>query len=123
MITMSLIGVALFLLAPGWMALFTPDMEVRMVGASLLRICALEQPATALYLVSSGALRGAGDTRTPFYIAFGSMGLRLVLAYIFISHMNMGTQGAWWAMVIDLWVRGILTFLCFRKGRWAGALL
>jgi len=120
-ITMSLIGIALFLLAPWWMALFTPDMEVRMIGASLLRICSLEQPATALYLVSSGALRGAGETRVPFYIAFVSMGLRLVLANIFISHLHMGTQGAWWAMGIDLWVRGILTFLCFRKGRWVGA--
>ena len=120
-ITMSLIGVALFLLAPWWMTLFTPDMDVRLVGASLLRICSLEQPATALYLVSSGALRGAGETRVPFFIAFGSMGLRLILAYVFISRLNMGTQGAWWAMGIDLWVRGILTYLCFRKGHWIGA--
>jgi Na+-driven multidrug efflux pump len=122
-LTMSLIGVLLFLLAPWWMAIFTPDMEVRLIGASLLTICSLEQPATALYLVSSGALRGAGETRAPFLIAFVSMGLRLVLAYIFIMHLNMGTQGAWWAMVIDLWVRGILTFLCFRKGRWTSAVL
>jgi putative MATE family efflux protein len=120
-LTMSLIGVSLFLLAPWWMSLFTPDMEVRLIGASLLRICSLEQPATALYLVSSGALRGAGETRAPFLIAFASMGLRLILAYIFIMHLNMGTQGAWWAMGIDLWVRGILTFLCFRKGRWVEA--
>ncbi len=120
-LTMSLIGVALFLLASWWMTIFTPDMEVRQIGASLLRICSLEQPATALYLVSSGALRGAGETRVPFLIAFGSMGLRLVLAYIFIMHLNMGTQGAWWAMVIDLWVRGLLTYACFRKGRWIEA--
>ncbi len=119
-VTMSLIGVALFLFAPWWIALFTPDVNVRLIGASLLRICSLEQPATALYLTSSGALRGAGKTRAPFFIAFGSMGLRLVLAYVFISHWNMGTQGAWWAMGIDLWVRGILTFLCFHKGSWLG---
>lgn len=118
-ITMSLIGVLLFLLAPWWIAIFTPDTGVRLIGASLLCICSLEQPATALYLTSSGALRGAGETRAPFLIAFASMGLRLILAYVFIMRLNMGTQGAWWAMVIDLWVRGILTFLCFRKGRWA----
>ena len=111
--TMSLIGVALFSLAPWWMALFTADIQVRLIGTSLLRICSLEQPATALYLTSSGALRGAGETRAPFLIAFASMGLRLVLAYVFISLWNMGVQGAWWAMGIDLWVRGILTFLCF----------
>ncbi len=120
-LTMSAVGVALFLFAPWWIALFTPDDGVRLIGASLLRICSLEQPATALYLTSSGALRGAGETRTPFYIAFGSMGLRLFLSYVFISHMNMGIQGAWWAMGIDLWVRGVLTFLCFRKGRWVKA--
>jgi putative MATE family efflux protein len=122
-ITMSLIGVLLFLLAPWWMTIFTPDMEVQKLGASLLRICSLEQPATALYLVSSGALRGAGETRAPFLIAFVSMGLRLVLAYIFIMHLNMGTQGAWWAMVIDLWVRGLLTYTYFRKGRWSETVL
>ena len=119
-ITMSMIGVALFLMAPWWMALFTSDVQVRQIGVSLLHICALEQPATAMYLVSSGALRGAGRTRAPFLIAFFSMGLRLILAYVFIRRLNMGTQGAWWAMVTDLWVRGILTYACFKRGRWTG---
>ena len=117
-ITMSLVGVALYAFANGWMALFTTDPNVRMTGASLLQICALEQPATALYLVSSGSLRGAGDTKLPFFIAFGSMCLRLLLTYTFITHLGMGVQGAWWAMVIDLWVRGLLTYLAFRKSKW-----
>lgn len=111
--TMSLLGVALFSLAPWWMALFTPDVQVREIGVSLLRICSLEQPATALYLVSSGALRGAGKTRPPFLIAFVSMGIRLILAYVFITYWKMGIQGAWWAMDIDLWIRGVWTFLYF----------
>ena len=120
-ITMSAIGLVLFFLAPWWLSLFTPDPQVRLTGVSILRICVLEQPATALFLVSAGALRGAGDTKAPFLIALASMTLRLVLTYIFIHHMNMGIQGAWWAMVADLWARGILTGLRFRTGRWLHA--
>ncbi len=120
-ITMSAIGLVLFLLAPWWLSLFTPDPQVRLTGVGILRICVLEQPATALFLVSAGALRGAGDTKAPFLIALVSMLLRLALTYLFIQHMNMGIQGAWWAMVADLWVRGILTSMRFRTGRWLGA--
>ena len=122
LITMTITGVLLYIPAHWWMHLFTTDAAVLMIGASILRICALEQPATALHIVSSGALRGAGDTRVPFVIALISMwGVRLTLAWLFLNPLHMGIQGAWWAMVADLWFRGLVTYFRLRKGKWLQA--
>ncbi len=118
-IVMSFVGVLLYAFSGWWMALFTPEMDVREIGAAILRICAFEQPFTALYIVSSGALRGAGDTRMPFLISLISMwGVRLILAWLFIWQLGLGIEGAWWAMVIDLCFRGLFMLLRFYKGRW-----
>ncbi len=118
-IMMSLMGVVMFILADQLIALFTPDPMVRQIGASLIRIVAFEQPFSALSIIVSGALRGAGDTTTPFYIALGSMwGVRIVLAYVLGTVMGLGVQGIWIAMLSDLAVRGLLLLYRFLKGNW-----
>lgn len=116
---MSGMGVLMFFLADWLIALFTPDMQVRRIGAMLIRIVAFEQPFSALSIVVPGALRGAGDTTTPFYIALGSMwGVRIVLAYVLGTMLNLGVQGIWLAMLADLAVRGLLLMYRFLKGSW-----
>ena len=42
-------------------------------GAECLRIAAIAQPLMAITDVYAGALRGAGDTRTPMYVAIGGL--------------------------------------------------
>ncbi len=119
---MSTVGLAMALFAPALIGLLTPDEQVREIGAGLIRICALEQPFMALNQVCSGALRGAGDTRAPFFVSLvGMWGVRLVLAYLFVFVLGMGVNGAWVAMVLDLAVRGSLMGLRFRRGRWISA--
>jgi Na+-driven multidrug efflux pump len=44
--------------------------------------------------------------------------VRLTLAWFLVNRLGMGLMGAWTAMVIDLWLRGTITFLRFRSGRW-----
>lgn len=74
-------GVA-FLLAPGlWVRLFTPEPEVRVWGALLLRIMGVLQVPLALALVLAGSLRGAGETRTVLWAAIvGGWVVRIPLA-------------------------------------------
>lgn len=118
-ILMTAMGAVMFLLADWLIALFTPDPTVRQIGAMLIRIVAFEQPFSALSIIVPGALRGAGDTTTPFYIALGSMwGVRIVLAYVLGSVLNLGVQGIWLAMLCDLAVRGLLLLNRFLKGKW-----
>ncbi|MDR0897655.1 MAG: MATE family efflux transporter [Oscillospiraceae bacterium] len=119
---MSLIGVGLFVFAPVLIGLLTPDPAVRMIGAQLIRICAFEQPFMAMEMVGAGALRGAGDTRAPFFIALtGMWGVRIVLAWLFMTQFGWGVNGAWYAMVTDLGVRSLLIMIRFFRGKWMTA--
>jgi len=64
-------------------------------------------------------LRGAGDTVSPLIIAaVGMWGVRLTLAWLLVIHLELGLLGAWTAMAVDLWIRGTITFLRFKSGRW-----
>ena len=116
------VGAFLFAAAPFLISLLTPDAEVRAIGAMLIRICAFEQPFNALSIVTAGALRGAGDTKVPFYYSLVSMwGVRIALAWLLGTRLGFGVAGFWWAMVADLGVRGTLLVLRFRRGRWVNA--
>ncbi len=116
---LTLSGALMFVFAPFLISLLTPDADARLVGAMLIRICAFEQPFNAITIVTSGALRGAGDTRMPFVYSLATMwGVRIVLAYLFNSVFGWGVAGLWWAMVADLGVRSILMYSRFRQGKW-----
>ena len=83
-------------------------------------------------MILSGTLRGAGDTVWPLlFTAFGFFVIRIPLAAVFafetleipilgtvVSGMGWGIEGAWYAMVIDLFLRSIMVTLRFLQGGW-----
>jgi len=88
-------------------------------------------PALAAQIIFTAALRGAGDVRVPVLITwFGFLGIRLPLAHflawpeiplgpdLHLPALDLGLRGAWIAMVLDLWVRGLLLTWRFVAGRW-----
>jgi len=90
----------------------------------LLRIVSLSMPALALLIVLNGALRGAGDTRSPLWINLcGFLLVRIPLAYLFVNVWGWGVTEAWYAMVADLFVRCALVVIQFRRGLWQHALV
>ncbi|MEG1771931.1 MAG: MATE family efflux transporter [Clostridia bacterium] len=118
-IFMSAMGVVLFLFAEPLISIFTPSREVIELGAKVLKLEAFAQPFFALAMVASGALRGAGDTKWPFYISvIGMWCVRLGIAYVFAYPLGMGLFGAWIGMVSDVVSRGVLTLLRFRSKKW-----
>lgn len=105
------------------------NQRVAVEAAPLLRIVAMSIPGFAVLMVLSGALRGAGDTRLPLMITFlGLLLLRIPLAYVMAtdegipgtswSGWNWGVQGAWYAMLVDVMVRGAFTLARFVQGGW-----
>jgi putative MATE family efflux protein len=106
--------------------------EVAETVAPLLRIIASNQPFLALAIILAGALRGSGDTRWPLLFTFiGFLLVRIPLAYLLalpgftigglnwhITGFNLGIQGAWYAMWIDVFVRCILMSVRFFHGGW-----
>jgi MATE family multidrug resistance protein len=110
----------LFLSFPELMLrIFTNDAEVVSLGSRLLVIAAVFQTCDAIGVVTSGSLRGAGDTRWPFVVqASLAWGLFLPSAYLFGSILDGGVAGAWMAGALYLGVLGGVLLLRFRRGEW-----
>lgn len=97
-------------------------MAVVTLGAFVLRIEAFGDPGLSMQQLVSGVLRGAGDTKMPFWISFiGMWMIRLPLAWILLRVTGRGLEMVWLAMMAELLVRGLVSFIYYRSGRWMHA--
>ena len=112
-------SVLMFIFSPQLMTLFTPDAEVIKTGSELVKLLAVIQTPYIISQIHSGALRGAGDTKVPFYMTLVSMwGVRVLGATIFIRFMGLSIHWVIIAMNTDNVVRMILFWLRYKKGAW-----
>jgi len=117
-----LIG-AIFWMFPGVLlgAFHATDEPVFSFGASLLKVLAflgLLQIATQSL---TGGLQGAGDTRSPMFIAFVTQIVILLgLAQIFDATGYLSVSTLWAALFIAHACRSILTVAVFYRERWKG---
>jgi MATE family multidrug resistance protein len=111
--------VALFLVPSVIISWFTTDPGVLAVGVSLLYIAAFFQLFDGVQGVTTGVLRGLGDTRTPMMVAaFGYWVLGLPSGYILAFPLGMGVRGLWFGMLVGLaTVGGTLLAVWMRKLR------
>ena len=102
---MLLAGVV-FLVAPGpLIALYTRDPQVMAVGPSLLGLAAAFQIFDGIQTVSTGALRGLGETRVPMLahlVGYWVLGLPLGLSLCFLLHW--GIYGLWIGLLLALFI-------------------
>lgn len=107
----------MFGFAPLLTSLLTSDMEVAGVSAGLLRIVAFSEPLFAVSIVATGALRGAGDSKAPFFINLFTMwGVRVLTVLVFTRRF--GVTGVWISMTAELITRGIVFLIRLLRGRW-----
>ena len=112
-------GAALaFLLVPHAIArIFTPDAAVIRAGAALLAVAAFFQLFDGLQAVATGALRGAGDTRTPMashLVSYWLLGLPL--GYFLCFGRGWGAVGLWVGLCVALILIGsVLLLAWYRK--------
>ncbi|MDI9498709.1 MAG: MATE family efflux transporter [Bacillota bacterium] len=105
--------------APQLLSLYSANPEVIYHGAVALRIIALIQPFQASQLILAGALRGAGDTFSPFIAtAVSLLLLRTTVAHVLVNVLNWGLPGAWIAIFVDQFVRWAIIYTRYRRGRW-----
>ena len=96
---------------------FTPNPAVISAGATLLVIAAAFQLFDGLQTVATGALRGAGDTRTPMIVnllAYWFIGLPL--GWVLGFHFGWGAAGLWIGLCVGLILLGTILL-----GVWHGA--
>lgn len=117
MMVMSFTGLLLYIFAPYMLALLTPVKEIQSLGVEVLRIEAFAEPFFAAAIVSTGALRGAGDTVFPSVFNFVSMWcVRVPMAALLAP--TVGLHGVWIAMACELTVRGLLYLWRLSGKKW-----
>ena len=117
MIVMAFMGVVMYIFAPEMIGLLSPVTAIQDLGTSVLRIEAFAEPFFAAAIVAYSVCVGAGDTLKPSMINLGSMWLiRLTLAYCLASQY--GLRGVWFAMAVELSLRGMMfIFYLFKRLR------
>lgn len=112
---MGTIGVLVFAFAEPLMQLFTRSPEVVRIGAEGLRVVAVTQPAWAVGMVQSGALRGTGDTRAPMVITTTGMWCAVGLAWLVVSVWGGGLPVVWGAFLVTSPIAAAVVTYRFRR--------
>lgn len=115
------LGIAgLFIGAPGFLvALFTDDAELLQMGAELMLVGAVLQIFDTAVNITSGSLRGAGDTRWPLVATTALAWLvYLPLAYLLGITLGFGLLGAWAGCAVNSCLVAIALLARFRRGAW-----
>jgi MATE family multidrug resistance protein len=93
-----------FWLVPGYIVrIFSPDPAVVRAASRLLFVAAFFQLFDGLQAVATGALRGAGDTRTPMICSVALYWLiGLPVGYVLCFRANWGAAGVWTGLCVAL---------------------
>lgn len=113
---MTVCGASFVLFPRPWVALFTPDPGVLGYSVPLLTAMGLLQPPLAIAMVTSGALRGAGEAHVVLAAAVvGGWLVRLPVAYYGGVVTDLGMTVVWATMVVDWIVRWGIVSWRFRR--------
>jgi MATE family multidrug resistance protein len=105
---MMLTGAVFFAVPRSIVGVFTNDAAVIATGASLLMVAALFQLFDGLQVVTTGVLRGTGDTRTPMLAnLLGHWLLGLPVGYFLCFSRGLGVVGLWLGLSLGLIVVAI----------------
>lgn len=94
-------------------------LSVIQIGGDYLLIVAAFYIVFSTMFITSGVLRGAGDTLIPMFITLLALWvIRIPLAYYFAIPLQMNEKGIWWA-IPTAWMFGmIFSYLYYLTGRW-----
>lgn len=120
---MIVAGVSLFVFANPLVRIINSDADVVALAELCLKIVAFIQAPQVISWVFAGALRGAGDTKWPFYInAAGNWIIRALGALLCIRVFGMGLPEAVICMCLDQLARSVCMYFRFRTGKWERAI-
>lgn len=117
MITMGLLGAVMWIFAPQMMSIFSTDAQVLSLGTEALRTEAWAEPMFGAAIVTYGVFIGAGYTKVPAGINFGSIWLVRITLSALLAPVY-GLYGVWLAMCIELCVRGAIFLTALTRKQW-----
>lgn len=119
-LTMSVAGFALFAGAEYLARVFTSDPETLGYAITFTRIFGVAMVFFGVFSPLAGSLRGAGDTRTPFYArAIGTFGFMLGLSYVLAVVLDWGLPGVYLGLLSNYVVWAVIVSGGFLWGDWA----
>jgi len=97
----------------------TSVLPITELCVSLLRVVSAYLFMDALYMIFSGALKGAGDTRfLMISVGVSSFFFLILPVYCGITRFNMGIIGAWLCVLLFVGILFALSAVRYRAGKW-----
>ncbi|MCL2649292.1 MAG: MATE family efflux transporter [Phycisphaerales bacterium] len=117
---MFLCGVGFFLFRHKLMGIFSDNLEVQSVGATMLIFVAIYQIFDAMFVIYSSALRGAGDTLIPTIVQLTLIWSIVVGGGILAARHapSYGISGPWTLATLFGAILGIYLLIRFQRGKW-----
>ncbi|CAN5709145.1 MATE family efflux transporter [soil metagenome] len=111
-----------YLLSPALLSVVNAAPEVQAEALPYLRIMFVFSTGMLLFFMLGGALRSAGDARTPLRLGLAVTGLNLVLNVILIRGLGpipaFGTAGAAMGTVMASGAVGVYALIALRRNTW-----
>lgn len=98
--------------------LFITNSEVDVInlGSICLMIASIEQPFMGISMIAGGALKGAGNVKTPFIVSFiSSWVLRLPFMIYFVYFLKLSVIYVWIITTIQWVFDGVVIYYLFKK--------
>ncbi len=113
------ISAVLILFRNQLIGIFSNDQAVISVGGEYLLIVAGFYVVFSSLFMTSGVLRGAGDTFFSMFVTlFALWVVRIPFSWFFAIQLKMGTTGIWWGVPIGWGVGFGIAFVYYLTGRW-----
>ncbi|MEG2634415.1 MAG: MATE family efflux transporter, partial [Oscillospiraceae bacterium] len=98
---------------------FTKTPEVIHDGTIIMQLMTVIVFFQISQVIYSGCLRGSGDAKYTALVSFINVGLlRPGIAALMIYVLHFGLIGAWAGLILDQFIRLIMTSIRFKKGKW-----
>lgn len=119
-ITLTVVGIILFIAAEPVAAIFIPDDPgIIASSAHMIQIMALTFGFIAIQQVFNGAFRGGGNPTAAMILSVISLWiLRFPIAYVLSNNTALGADGLWWAFPITNVISGLIGLAWYLRGNW-----
>jgi len=120
-VALGVAGVLLFVGAEGLVSVFTDDRVTADYAVQFTRVFGVSMLSFGVFFPLAGALRGAGDTRTPFYARLvGAFVFLLGVSYLLAVPLGYGLFGVYVGTVLSYACWAAVAAAGFLWGDWAG---
>ena len=115
---MGLLGIVMVLYPEPFVRIFTRDAATIGTASLYLQLVGISQVPLALTFVLSGALRGAGATRTVLKVNITALWLLRVIPSVIAMQLGFGLFSIYLIMTLETFVKGWIFWELFRRRKW-----